>query len=191
MFGEIKCLVMLRNSTVNWWSSEETVSWMSEKSVISTNWDKSFLSMTLVQLTPMLINDRFLQGISVTYGTRATGSHMQHQRGSVGLDGRPWLPSKATAAICSGVFSTPVKKTGAARFWNKAKHFAKTFRVKRFCHLDHTNWPRGNKEGQRAAACCVRNIKDLAKLAGLRRDFKKRSHSEGKEMEIKECSGYK
>lgn len=64
---------------------------MSEKSVIPQTGIKvlNFLSMTLVQLTPMLINDRFLQGISVTYGTRATGSHMQHQRGSVGLDGRP------------------------------------------------------------------------------------------------------
>lgn len=34
--------------------------------------------------TLILINYRFLPGISVTYGTRATGSHIQHQRDSVG-----------------------------------------------------------------------------------------------------------
>lgn len=72
---------------------------------------------------------------------------------------RPWLPSKAAATICSGVFSTRVERrdeqeTGAERFHflNTTKHFCRRSQEWRVSDLD------GDKANTQPAASGTLNI---------------------------------
>ena len=124
--------------------------------------------------TLILINYRFLPGISVTYGTRATGSHIQHQRDSVGRTADyTWLDF-------SPDFHPKPRRPSAQEYfphrWKSREGFNFTFTrgSECFCRVDHTNCPRGDKAKHRAAACCVRNIKYLAKTGWIKTWFQKK-----------------